>query len=125
MTEPNHHWIAGWFPIPLLIFSAVFLTALYASPKPGDETVGLVFRPGTGFAEAAFFIGEAGGRVLEPGPSENIVIAHFAGGRTDLPEAAPVWFHFSAAASGSCLSASTRQQSTLPFSTPYPTKGDV
>jgi|GEM_PF-6230244 len=125
MRTSNNDWLAGWVSLPLLLLSAIFMTALYLSPQRQDETVGLVFKPGTGFAEAAFFVGEAGGRILEPGPSQNIVIARFEGGGASLPAAAPLWFRFSANASGSCLSASTRQRPSFSFAAPYPNEGDV
>lgn len=111
-------------PVLLVLLSAVFLAALHVQPQPGDETVGLVFRPGTGFPEAALFVEKAGGHILEPGSSGNVWIARFEGGHFKPPADAPFWFAFSARPSGSCL-ALRPDEDPSPFTIPYPSIGAV
>lgn len=103
-------------PMLLIAGSAGLLSVLYAAPQRDAETLGLFFAPGTGFAEAAAFVAEAGGGVLQPGKMDNIVIARFAAPAEASRKLAqtPLWFTFTAQASGTCFTSSRSAAQTQP-----------
>ncbi|GAK46206.1 conserved protein [Tepidicaulis marinus] len=106
----------AWLPALLIAASAGLLSVLHAAPARDADTFGLFFAPGTGFAEAAAFVTEAGGGVLAPGRMSNIVIARFAepGDVSQRLAQAPLWFAFSARNSGTCFSSSRSAAPTQP-----------
>ncbi|GAK46204.1 PhoH family protein [Tepidicaulis marinus] len=101
-------------PAALIAAAIGALGLLHIQPQPGEDTVGLVFAPGTSFAEAAYHVTQAGGDVLSPGVSGNIVIARLAPGRGMLPDSAPLWFSFTPRGTGTCFTPSERAVPSLP-----------
>lgn len=103
-------------PAGLIAAAIGVLGMLHIQPQPGEDTIGLVFAPGTSFAEAAYYVTNAGGAVLSPGISGNVVIARLPAGAATLSQNIPFLFSFTPRGTGTCFTPRDLAVPSLPAS---------